>query len=147
MIILFNGLSMSAMSLIVFSIAIYVENYEISYDPEEAGQARALAFVALTATQLCHSFLARSVKISVFNKYVFLFFYFLLFLFYFFLFLYLFFYCFYYFCLFIYFFIYLFIIFFILLFLFYFLFLFFCFYFFIVFLFHFLFYLFIIFII
>jgi len=71
MLLLYNGLSMSVIALSVFAISLKVENYEIDEDPEISGPARALAFVSLTTMQLVHSFLARSIKNSVFSRNIF----------------------------------------------------------------------------
>jgi magnesium-transporting ATPase (P-type) len=63
---------MSTITLVLYAIAIYVEDYEIDkVHHDEPGPAKALAFVALTTMQLLHSFLARSVKESVFSRNIF----------------------------------------------------------------------------
>jgi len=68
LIIVFQGLSMSGLTLGVYAIAIYVEGYPVPPEYEQPSHARGLAFVTLAVIQLIHAFLSRSPRESSFNR-------------------------------------------------------------------------------
>lgn len=57
-IVVYQGLSMSLISMTVYIISLWVEHYEIPH-------ARTLVYTALTTQQLVHGFLSRSMRTSV----------------------------------------------------------------------------------
>lgn len=66
--LIFYGFSMSAITLSVYSVAIYVEGYDVDEDDnEKPGPAKQLAFISLTLMQLFHSFFIRDIN-TVFSK-------------------------------------------------------------------------------
>ena len=69
--LIFYGASMSTITLSVYAISIYVEDYDVDkHDNEEPGPAKQLAFISLTLMQLFHSFMIRDIN-TVFNKDIF----------------------------------------------------------------------------
>jgi len=70
LIVLFQGLSMSGLTIALYVIALYIEDYKVP-SLGEPSRARGLAFVTLVMIQLIHAFLSRSLKESVFRKDIF----------------------------------------------------------------------------
>lgn len=58
---------MAGLTLGLFVYSIYYLGYETDFDPDIAGHARGLSFIALAMMQLIHAFLARSPKHTVFS--------------------------------------------------------------------------------
>ncbi|KNC51594.1 ATPase [Thecamonas trahens ATCC 50062] len=68
-VVFLQACSISVWTVIVYLLAIYVHNYELDNDDLEArSHARSLAFVTQACIHLFHSYPARSMSQSVFNK-------------------------------------------------------------------------------
>jgi len=73
LVVLFQGFTMAGLTLGIYALAIYVEDYPMPADvgtkgAEESSRARGLAFINLGILHLLHAFLSRSVKRSAFSR-------------------------------------------------------------------------------
>lgn len=59
------------MTVTVYSLAMFMLDYDVDDDPETASRAKSMAFVTLAAMHLIHSYIARSVTNTVFTKTIF----------------------------------------------------------------------------
>jgi P-type Ca2+ transporter type 2C len=65
-VLLLQSLSIAGLTLTVYALAIYVEDYPKATKLSQSNHARGLAFVALAVMQLAHTFVARSVTETMF---------------------------------------------------------------------------------